>query len=176
MDSSPKGNYSSTAEAERIFKFLCESIDNVSLPLNPQKLGSVSFSAARDLPYFPIPFKETETGAALKAVEACIACLLCDLKTGSDVSRKININLEKTTAFLCQAYMAKVGGLGKLDPDVKKFLKGLSQHFNELDSVRMLILSRHGLIASTIQHLQTHVCKSLQDQNTRRILSHPWLT
>lgn len=125
MDGSKQPTYSSTAEAEKIFKFLCESIDEVSLPLDHQRFGSsVNFSANRNLPYFPIPFKETETGAALKAVEACLACLLCDLKTGRNVNRKVNIDLEKTTAFLCQAYMAKVGGLGKLDPGVKKFLKG----------------------------------------------------
>lgn len=120
-----KGPYSSTAEAKEIFQLLCASFDPISLPSLPQELrSSVQFTASRDLPYFPIPFKETETGAALKAIEACVACLIADLRTGTHVDRSIEINLEKTTAFLCQAYMAKVGGRGKLDVDVKEFLKG----------------------------------------------------
>lgn len=125
MGHSDQVRYSSTAEAKEIFKLLCTSFDPISLPSLTEELSSsVQFTASRDLPYFPIPFKETETGAALKAIEACVACLICDLRTGKHVDRNIDINLEKTTAFLCQAYMAKAGGRGKLDADVKEFLKG----------------------------------------------------
>ena len=55
-----------------------------------------------------------------------MAGLLADLKSGTvgATPRKVNVNLEKTTAFLCQAYLATVGGLGKLDPKVKTLLKG----------------------------------------------------
>ena len=125
MGTDSKPLYSAKAEARRIFNLLCTSFDPIALPPDVCKLESqVEFTADRDFPYFFIPFKETETGAALKAIEACLACLLCDLKLGGNVRRGVRIDLEKTTAFLCQAYMAKVGGLGKLDPQVKDFLKG----------------------------------------------------
>lgn len=117
--------YSSTAEASRIFDFLCGLFDDTDLPSSVRDFKErLSFTATRDQPYFPIPLKETETTAALKAIEGAVACLLADLKTGKDEARHVTVNLEKTTAFLCQAYMAKIAGLGKLDPSVKKLLKG----------------------------------------------------
>jgi hypothetical protein len=125
MGSISNNNYSSTEESKRIFDYLCDQFDETALPAGVKALkDNVEFSSSRDAPYFPIPFKETETTAALKAVEGAVACLLADLVVGGSQTRKININLEKTTAFLCQAYMAKVGGLGKLDPGVKAMLKG----------------------------------------------------
>ena len=45
-------------------------LDDVALP--PQAVGhlsNVKFTAKRELPYFPIPLKETEVTAALKAIE-----------------------------------------------------------------------------------------------------------
>ncbi|KAF7552342.1 hypothetical protein G7Z17_g4378 [Cylindrodendrum hubeiense] len=117
-------SYSSLTETSRILKLLCDQVDSVSLPPAVHDLvPQVKFTATRDSPYFPIPFKETETGAALKAIEGGLACLLADLKDGETKKRKIVVDLEKTTAFLCQAYMATVGGLGKLDPSVKTLLK-----------------------------------------------------
>lgn len=117
-------------ETSRILKLLCDQVDAVSLPPAVRHLvPQVKFTAARDFPYFPIPLKETETGAALKAIEGGVACLLADLKDGESKERQIVIDLEKTTAFLCQAYMATVGGQGKLDPGVKKLLKGTFAYF-----------------------------------------------
>ncbi|KAK7421258.1 hypothetical protein QQZ08_010035 [Neonectria magnoliae] len=117
-------SYSSVRETSRILELLCDQIDSVSLPLAVRGLvPQIKFSAARDFPYFPIPFKETETSAALKAIEGAVACLLADLKDGESKKRQIVVDLEKTTAFLCQAYLATVGGLGKLDPGVKGLLK-----------------------------------------------------
>ena len=130
MTSPAEPAYSSTAEARRILDYLLTQFDPVSLPPQAAKGASnatVTFKAARDAPYFPIPFKETETAAALKAVEGAVAALLSDLKDASGdktKARHITVDLEKTTAFLCQAYLATVGGLGKLDPDVKALLKG----------------------------------------------------
>ncbi|KAH8694496.1 CoA-transferase family III domain-containing protein [Ilyonectria robusta] len=117
-------SYSSVTETSRILKLLCDQVNAVSLPPAVRHLvPQVKFTAARDFPYFPIPLKETETGAALKAIEGGVACLLADLKDGEAKKRQIVVDLEKTTAFLCQAYMATVGGQGKLDPGVKKLLK-----------------------------------------------------
>lgn len=117
--------YSSRQEASKIFDLLVSSVDSTALPPEAiAKRTDVEFTSERDLPYFPIPFKETETAAALKAVEGCLAELLAGTKDKSPSQRKIHVNLEKTTAFLFQAYLARVGGLGKLDKDVRALLKG----------------------------------------------------
>lgn len=119
--------YSSKKEALAILQYLCTQFDPISLPAGvASRADHVQFVAERDQPYFPIPFKETETTAALKAIEASVASLLADTRQEGSVSdRKIVVNLEKTTAFLFQAYLAKVGGYGKLDKGVKSMLKGL---------------------------------------------------
>ncbi|PNP81174.1 hypothetical protein FNYG_05641 [Fusarium nygamai] len=124
MGSINQHDYSSVEESKRIFNYLCGQFDEVAFPAAVKELkDNIEFTSARDAPYFPIPFKETETTAALKAVEGAVASLLAKTVEGESQPKKINVNLEKTTAFLCQAYMAKVGGLGKLDPGVKALLK-----------------------------------------------------
>lgn len=119
--------YSSKKEALTILQYLCNQFDPISLPAGvASRAEYVQFVAERDQPYFPIPFKETETTAALKAIEASVASLLADTRQEGQVpERKIHVDLEKTTAFLFQAYLARVGGYGKLDKGVKSMLKGL---------------------------------------------------
>ena len=120
--------YSSIAETSRIFDLLFSLVDGVSLPPEARaKKADVDFTGARDQPYFPIPFKETEVAAALKAVEGSLACLLADQRDGAEKHRKIAVDQEKTTAFLFQAYLARIGGLGKLDKNVRSLLKGASR-------------------------------------------------
>lgn len=121
----PAIQYSSISESSRILDLLLELFgDGVSLPLAvKQKRKCVEISGSYDNPYFPIPFKETETGTALKAIEGSVAALLADLRFG-EKQRRILISQEKTTAFLFQAYLARIGGLGKLDKNVKSLLKG----------------------------------------------------
>jgi hypothetical protein len=75
--------------------------------------------------YYPIPFKVTETLAALKGVEGALAALIEDLHSGPKSSgRKVMINLERATLFGFQALIAKVNGLSRSYPGVKRFLKG----------------------------------------------------
>lgn len=128
MNGKPTTTYSSKEEAHNILQYLCNAFDSISLPCGvASRADHVQFVAQRDQPYFPIPFKETETTAALKAVEASVASLLADTRqedAPSPAQREIVINLEKTTAFLFQAYLARVGGYGKLDKEVKSLLKG----------------------------------------------------
>lgn len=130
-----KTSYSTKAESARILELLLTSFekDNVSLPEQiKSKTDDVKFTSSHDKPYFPIPFKETETTAALKAIEGSIAALLADAKDGESKKRAITVDHEKTTAFLFQAYLARVGGLGKLDKDVRKLLKGQHAQFEML--------------------------------------------
>ncbi|KAL5406762.1 hypothetical protein PMIN06_007179 [Paraphaeosphaeria minitans] len=118
--------YKSTEESENILQILLTlfSESDNELPQSVRhRIENVTFDAKRNLPYFPIPFKETETTAALKAIEASVAAELGDLKGGGDSQRAIKIDLEKTTAFLFQAYLATVGSKSKLDPNVKRLLK-----------------------------------------------------
>lgn len=105
---------------------LCDQAEQLSLPPEVvQRKDAVSFSSSHDEIYFPIPFKETETLAALKGVEGSVAGALAGLRFGESAqSRSVKVNLEKATGFGCQAYMAKVDGLSKLDPAVKAKLKG----------------------------------------------------
>lgn len=120
-------DFSSSQEARRILSILRTRFGNDALSLPEAvagKLGDVEFKSSRDLPYFPIPFKETETAAALKAIEGAVASCFMDLRAQSGQKRGITVDLEKTTAFLFQTYLSTVGGYSKLQPEAKKFLKG----------------------------------------------------
>ncbi|KAL8415197.1 hypothetical protein RB594_006146 [Gaeumannomyces avenae] len=119
--------FSSTREARAILERILRM---VSLPPEVEHIArATSFVSSRDLPYFPIPLKETELGAALKAIEGSFARALADTRDRQPAalqhggSNKITINLERTTAFLFQTYLSSIGGLSKLDPNVKEFLK-----------------------------------------------------
>ena len=117
-------DYSPRREAKRIFDYLCGLQNELSLPSNLQELAkNVEFTSDKDAVYLPIPFKETETGAALKGVEALVASSLASLKYG-EKNRKITIDLELATCFLFQTYLSTIDGLGKYDAGVKAKLKG----------------------------------------------------
>lgn len=116
--------YSPVKEAERIFDQLCDQVDQLGLPPRIREIKkNVKFESDFDRVYFPIPFKETETAAALKGLEGSVAAALADLKSEKK-DREVKVNLEKATSFLFQAYLATVGGFGKLDKNVRSKLKG----------------------------------------------------
>jgi hypothetical protein len=116
--------YSPVDEAERIFHSLCASSAELGLPSTLQDIeSSVNIHSDFNRIYFPIPFKETETAAALKALEGSVACALADLKWGSK-KREVDVDLERATCFLFQAYLATVDSLRKYDTGVKSKLKG----------------------------------------------------
>lgn len=148
--------YSSREESTRIVDLLCNLFDPIGLPTEARALAkNVVFTAERDQPIFPIPFKETETTAALKAIEGSVASLLAATRETSDSNRQVTVSLEKTTAFLFQAYLATVGGLGKLDKSVRSLLKGkhasktVNSHVGEVTLmilVKIPICCGHSLI------------------------------
>ncbi|KAJ5894116.1 CoA-transferase family III [Penicillium taxi] len=117
--------YSPVLETSRIFSSLCDQAERLGLPSDVQvNKDRVSFSTSHNEIYYPIPFKETETLAALKGVEGAVAASLADLRFGAGSQpRGVQVSLEGATAFGCQAYMAKIAGLSKLDPSVKSKLK-----------------------------------------------------
>ncbi|KAL1896837.1 hypothetical protein Sste5346_004471 [Sporothrix stenoceras] len=126
MSDQHQTSYSSLEETRRVLSLI---LSLVTLPKEVEAAvqNQTLFTADVDFPYFPIPFKETETAGALKAIEAAFALALQNTKIQQQQqqqkSGQIVINLDKTTAFLFQAYLAKVGAYGKLDPEVKKYLK-----------------------------------------------------
>ncbi|KAF2001769.1 CoA-transferase family III [Amniculicola lignicola CBS 123094] len=73
-------------------------------------------------PYFPSPLKQTEAISALKAVEAGIAAAIADLETAPR-ARKVEVDLERASAFLFSTYLATLGGMDKGHPNVRSFLK-----------------------------------------------------
>ncbi|KAF1985271.1 alpha-methylacyl-CoA racemase [Aulographum hederae CBS 113979] len=73
-------------------------------------------------PYFPCPFKETETLAALKAVEAGLAAGIANLRYGQD-ARAMSVDLERVSCSLISAYVTTVNGFTKADPCAKSFIK-----------------------------------------------------
>jgi hypothetical protein len=122
-----QGAYSPTCEARSILDYLCGQSKQLNLPSEVvDNKYDVEFYSATDEIYFPIPFKETETISALKAVEGLVASAIADLRHGKQPQkRKVRVSLERATSFAFQAYRAKVDGLGKLDENVKNKLKGV---------------------------------------------------
>ena len=167
-------SYSPVKEAERIFGLLCDQAELLSLPSNfPEIKKNIVFETDSDRVYFPIPFKETETASALKAVEGGVASALAELK-GQRRDREIKVDLEKATLFLFQSYLATVGGLGKQDEGVKAKLKGMELILSK--SCSMLISPRYRSSACTVRSISTNVGKSLRSKGPRSILPYSWLT
>ncbi|PHH78055.1 hypothetical protein CDD83_4052 [Cordyceps sp. RAO-2017] len=160
--------YSSTRESARIFDTLFALVDAVSLPPEAQaKKADIVFHAERDEPYLPIPFKESEVTAALKAVEASLAALLADDGAEPPARRRIAISHEKTTAFLFQAYLAEIDGLGKLDPGVKALLKDTDLLEAQSDPYRRMSAN---LYATADEGEYYHIHGSLEASTTLRML------
>ncbi len=117
--------YSMVCGAKQALRDLRSLVGDQIPPEAVSYLDKVTFSTCSDghRIYFPCPFKENEAAAALKAVEASVVAAISDLRYGPQ-TRKINIDLEKTAAFLFSTYIATIGGMGKGDPGVKSKLKG----------------------------------------------------
>ncbi|PHH62772.1 hypothetical protein CDD81_6664 [Ophiocordyceps australis] len=164
--------YSSVSEADKIVSLLFSLVNDTSLPAEARaKRRHVRFTSIRDKPYFPIPFKETELGSALKALEGCLAAALADCRDcGPGVSQThgaITVDLEKTTAFLFQAYLARVGGLGKLDAKVKPLLKDTDLLQAQSNPYRRLAAN---LYKTALEGHYYHIHGSLEASTTLRML------
>ncbi|ODA77585.1 hypothetical protein RJ55_07214 [Drechmeria coniospora] len=160
--------YSCVAESSRIFDLLFSLVDPLSLPREAEARKShVDFTAKRDQPYFFIPFKETETTAALKAIEGSIASLLADRREGAGKVGRIRVDQEKTTAFLFQAYLARVGGLGKLDDNVRSLLKDTDLFQAQSNPYRRMSAN---LYATADKGEYYHIHGSLEASTTLRMI------
>ncbi|KAI1322780.1 hypothetical protein F5Y16DRAFT_415518 [Xylariaceae sp. FL0255] len=111
-----------------------------SLPVKPLREATNSFVSSsnngHDKPMFPVPFKETETAAALKYIEGSMALALYNLRSGRDTLTDFNslqIDLTKATLFLMETYAtvlheqvdqkgALSNSIGKQSTEAKKYM------------------------------------------------------
>jgi len=133
--------YSPLDETHRIFNNILTQFNVLNLRKEITALAqNVHFVSSHNKVYFPIPLKETETTAAFKGLEGCVAAALAGLKEEQLVNgekngvngtvekreMKITVDLEKATVFLFQTYISTIDGLGKLDKRSRSKLNGLS--------------------------------------------------
>ncbi|GKZ28096.1 hypothetical protein AbraCBS73388_010576, partial [Aspergillus brasiliensis] len=115
--------YSPSEDARQIFNLLCQDYERLGLPVEILT-SQVIFQSNSDTVYYPIPFKVTETLAALKGIEGALVALIADLQSvPTPHERKTTISLEKATLFGFQALVAKINGYSRSDPEVKQYLK-----------------------------------------------------
>jgi hypothetical protein len=128
MTSATSESYEPTQEARRILNMLLGLFPASSLALPEVVKGdlrqNVHFVGARKYPLFPVPFKETETTAALKALEGLVAVALSGARSETTKELLVKIDLDKSSAFLFSAYLATVGGYSKSQKESKLYLKG----------------------------------------------------
>ncbi|TLD14870.1 hypothetical protein PspLS_10823 [Pyricularia sp. CBS 133598] len=176
--------YSSVKEAENVLERVLQL---APVPEDiAAKARNVEFVSASDLPYFPIPFKETELGAALKAVEASIGLAIAELRrtAATDTTQnfvtnqaaergnkdgvpRIKIDLERTTAFLFQTYLTSIGGFGKPDKGATKFLKATDLLEAQSDLYRRMSAN---LYSTKTPGEYYHIHGSLEASSTLRML------
>lgn len=168
MAGSNTAPYSPVLETSRIFSYLCDQSERLNLPAHVREhKDKVSFSSSHNEIYFPIPFKETETLAALKGIEGSVAGALADIRFGRDAPRSVQVSLEGATAFGAQAYMAKIDGLSKLDPNVKSKLKGMWRTITESICGRHVDFARYGLAGCAVEWIPSYVGQFVQDQDPK---------
>jgi hypothetical protein len=120
------GDYCLLDEAKRARNILLGQLKNQLPDETVVHIRKVAFrNGEQDLPAFPCPFKQSEAIGSLKAVEAGLAIASADLIQGKqEQERKAVVDLQLANCFLFSAYLATVGGHGKLDSKSKSFLKG----------------------------------------------------
>ncbi|KAI6443451.1 hypothetical protein MCOR07_000035 [Pyricularia oryzae] len=177
--------YSSVKEARNVLERVLQ------LAPVPEEIAAkarkVEFVSASDLPYFPIPFKETELGAALKAVEASVGLAIAELRrtaSAADATQngvasqlpergskngapRIKIDLERTTAFLFQTYLTSIGGFTKPEKGATQFLKATDLLEAQSDLYRRMSAN---LYSTKNPGEYYHIHGSLEASSTLRML------
>ncbi len=89
--------------------------------------GSVEVTASSeegDSIHFPTPLRAQETVAAIKGLEGCAAAAIAKLRYGDEKSRRVQVDLDKVSAFLMSAYITTLDGMDKADPEIKGRVPG----------------------------------------------------
>ena len=82
-----------------------------------------------DQAHFPSPLREQEAIIAIKALEACTAAAIGKLRH-REKSPKIEVDVDKASAFLMSAYLTTLDGLDKANPKIRKRIPGRTYHIN----------------------------------------------
>ncbi|GAQ36872.1 hypothetical protein AtubIFM55763_011114 [Aspergillus tubingensis] len=135
--------YRPSEEARRIFDLLRQNSERLGLPVDILT-SQVQFYSDSDTIYYPIPFKVTETLAALKGIEGALAALIADLQSETKPhERKTTINLERATLFGFQALVTNIDGYSRSDPEVKRYLKDTDIHAAQSNPYRRMAASMY---------------------------------
>lgn len=121
--------YSVIHGAHAALKKLIESCGNAVPAEFVQYQTKITFSSpsSKDRVLFPCPLKEQDAIAAIKALEACAAAAIADLRWHKKKEgRQIKVDLNKSACFLMSAYLTTVGGMDKTDPRVKRYIHSQS--------------------------------------------------
>ncbi|KAK4137772.1 CoA-transferase family III [Trichocladium antarcticum] len=84
-----------------------------------QSVEVTSTPGGRNEVHFPTPLKEQDATAAIKALEACAAAAIANIRYGTE-SRKIHVDIDKVSTFLLSAYLTTLDGMGKADARIKE--------------------------------------------------------
>ena len=86
----------------------------------------VSQAGPGDDVYFPCPLKEQEAVGAIKALEACAAASIANLRYGvPGKPHKIVVDMDRVACFLISAYVSTIDGMDKQSLGVKDKIPGL---------------------------------------------------
>ncbi|KAK1756177.1 formyl-CoA:oxalate CoA-transferase [Echria macrotheca] len=118
----PPGPYSVARGALQALQALIQSC-GLNIPEDfLRHVEYIAFTATNpgsDGVHFPTPLKEQDAMLAIKALEACAAAAIADLRYGGD-GRRIAVDVDKTSCFLMSAYLTSIDGMGKQHPGVKQ--------------------------------------------------------
>jgi hypothetical protein len=117
--------YSPLEQTRSHFKALKESKTlsaGLTLPEYLEHASNVAFTTGSDEVLFPCPFQQKELISVLKAIEACWAACIADLRFGKQ-ERMIEVQLERSARYLLGSYLFKIDGLAKGEPGVMEKLK-----------------------------------------------------
>jgi hypothetical protein len=134
-----------------------------------------SASGKGDEVHFPCPLREQEAVTAIKALEACAAAAIAQLRYGME-SKKIRIDVDRVSAFLMSAYLTTLDGMDKADPRIRERIPGGRISVDNVSPHRIsqgLTCPRHGPEPGPVGALPPHVGEPVQNQKPGRVLPHP---
>ncbi|KAF4437161.1 CAIB/BAIF family enzyme [Fusarium austroafricanum] len=121
----PQESYSIRKEASRIFNNVLLRDDRLQLPSEAALVAAKTFfieSDTIDTPYLPVPYKFTESSAALWALAATLGNVMVQDRFG--IEQAVHINTDLASLFLMSAGLARVDGKALNDPSIaSRYLK-----------------------------------------------------
>lgn len=170
-DAPPPVPYSVTQGASEALHHLIAACGK-NLPLHfLQHTEYLAFTAASpesDMVHFPSPLREQDTMLAIKALEACAAAAVADLRCGDETlledqdGRQITVDVDKTSCFLMSAYLTTIDGMGKQHPDIRTKVPGtLIRRLRLLRPSMLTPQCRLGLQPGPVRFVSPSVCQSL---------------